>query len=363
MISGSRDGMIHVWEMWQWKVTATPEDPLVAQDDEVTAVDVSRSGRFVAIGLSNGAVRLRSTGKNKVTGTVRHRTNQKVTSVRIADDDQHLVSRSVDGTLCQWALTPRKSVHGPLRTEKCGESAVATCNDCKYTVSVVAENLLHVSDPLSGESSANPVAAIRVEESEAIRCVALSNDTRLVASGSSNGGVKVFRRADGRSTTRRPSPRQWLAPIKSLTFSHDEQYVLWVDGDSRVWKWHVSDAEERPSLLEGPESALALWKAKKKQLETDGTENSTRCNKTCVFLHGQGIYSYEPSGNSNDDEAYVKVGQFEKQVELWESDGERAIATTFKNGKLALVGIAMGPSQERKRKFLRRLIDRLQRRN
>ena len=99
VISGSRDKTVRVWNVWQWEVTTTPEDPSLKQEEKVTAIDVSKSGDLIAVGLSNGEIMLRSAKTNKLKGKSLRGHNDRVTSVAIVDDDNSLVSKSVDGSL------------------------------------------------------------------------------------------------------------------------------------------------------------------------------------------------------------------------------------------------------------------------
>ena len=223
---------------------------------------------------------------------------------------------------------------------------------------MVTKDTVHIQEALGAGLSTNPIATIPVVQSEAINCLALREDKKLVACGSDDGTVRIWH-TDEADAIRRLLQCRWRAPIEFLTLSCDNQNIVWIDRDSTVCQLSLSNAEEEPSPLEEPKGQFALWKARRKQIGTDGTETDENHSKACVILHEQDLYSYEPSGNENKDKEFVKVGHFGAQVKLWETDGELAIAMVFEGGALALVGIANGFSKK-KRKLLHRIIDKLQ---
>jgi WD40 repeat protein len=189
LVSGSYDKLVKVWEAGTGKEIRTLKD----HADAVYAVAWSSKGNWIATGSADRSIKVwdAATGKRLYTITGH---GDIIYALAFNQAGTQLVSAGADKTIRTWNLTNEKgdaarttSAHGDVVT------AIAFSQTGKYLASASQDKSAKVWDSNSGGS----VRSIDGQP-EALFSVAISPDDTVVAIGSYDGTVRLFKIADGK---------------------------------------------------------------------------------------------------------------------------------------------------------------------
>jgi len=299
MISGSSQGLIHVWDLATQKPTArvTCEVRAVTSlavassgglfaattDDGVVRVVRTDGGQVFArravgssiandcaflpdgrvlLGCEDGILRLFNIGDSSLTSIHGH--TGAVTAVAVSGTGTTMVSGSSDHTLKLWScysflpttvLTGHQSSVRDVAFDPSGET-IATASD---------DGMVWLWNATSGEVH----HVLRGHEAY-VSALAYSSDGELLATGSGDHSIRVWDAESGDFLTFFDGHSKW---ISDLAFSPDNKYLASASGDKTVRIWDV-EAEECIATLEGHDSWVhcLAWNAAGTRLISGGAE-------------------------------------------------------------------------------------------
>ena len=108
---------------------------LISCNGGVASVSLSRDGRYIAVGLYNGDIKIWNFSTRTIIGEPLIGHKEQVLSVAFSSDGKYIVSGSFDRTVRIWDVQSRKSVGEPLTGHEQSVTSVAFSPDGKYIVS------------------------------------------------------------------------------------------------------------------------------------------------------------------------------------------------------------------------------------
>ena len=278
--TGGLGGEIKIWQLarsrtkanWKWH-----------SDRSVSAVAFSPDGKFIASGSHDHTVKIWDA---KSANTTRHtKTSFLVGGVAWCSDSSHVASVSEDGLLQVWdsrdgetlfkhwlghgsnmSVRLAGATHAPRMAVSCLEdvyifdsstgrsvlklpsfgpptscTALAISRNGQFVV-CAHSNVVRVWDTI-----ANKFVCEFTRHEQTVRCVAISGDAKLVASGSENGTLKFW---DLTSATEIFSTQSHSGSVNCMTFNVDNSRLATGGYDQLVKIWDVSTGLETLTLRE-----------------------------------------------------------------------------------------------------------------
>ena len=212
-------------------------------------------------------------------------------------------------------------------------NAIMISHDCQWFVSASQDKTLRLWELPSGKTIGEPFAG----HSRAVDCVAISSDSRLVVSGSMDRTISVWD-IEGKAVVK---PLQHDSFVVSVYVSPDNQQIISMDWQDRIYLWSVSTGELIESTTGALDKAHLIWKARNEwNVEKEGgAENDYE--KPRVTVVGQEVYICRSIRNGK---VFEKVGQFDARVEDWGVDANGILWVCFLVGKLARLAMVTGRS-------------------
>jgi len=228
ILSGWSDGRVLAHDIYSgdalWSIDS-------AHYDAVTALCISHNNRFLLTGGTQGEVRLWELRSRELISHLKEHTG-RVNALAIYDDDSVALSASRDRCILKWDLRQERRTF-------CNMQRMGGIND--LCISKDEKNIITVGQERSvtywqvGEEEAVHKALLNGDEDEG-RCVGRSNDGSLIATGGTEGTIRLWSFDAGSQCA---ASIGHSGCINSLAFSGDDKQVVTGGDDGCIFIWNV----------------------------------------------------------------------------------------------------------------------------
>ncbi|KIM77597.1 hypothetical protein PILCRDRAFT_614766 [Piloderma croceum F 1598] len=233
--SGSSDNTVRIWDA----VTGTEVlfSPLGGHDGEVSSLPTSRDGTRIISGSDSDSA------PSTEVETPLHGNENEIVSVDSSPDGTPNSSGSEDSAADSLSGSGERS-------DQCLVLSVAFSRDGTRIASGTSEGSVRIWDAVTGiEVVSSPIRL------EGIVCsVAFSPDSSAIVSGSSDNTVRIWNVESG--TALRPTLRGHQDTVNSVAFSPDGSRIVSGSDDNTVRVWNVVSGSEAFSPLLGHEDEV-----------------------------------------------------------------------------------------------------------
>jgi WD40 repeat protein len=252
LATASNDGTARLWGVTGYRPLAT-----LAHQEPVVRVTFSPGGQTLITGGEKGTIRL----WNTAAGTPRKQLaghTDAVTGLVILPDGSGLVSGSADQSIRFWKAAPPAlpalamlPAHGPEAL------SVAFSPDGKWLITGGADKTVAIRDPASGS-----IRRVLRGHTNRVTKTAVSPDSKLIASVSGDGTVRVWSIQRGEQDAMYNAWHEKFAAGRSVAFSSDGRFLASGADDGAIKLWSVTEQKEVRVLEEQslPITCLAFSK-------------------------------------------------------------------------------------------------------
>ncbi len=248
VIAGGADGRLVVWD--NGSGAARPIDAPHA--DAIAAVAVSKDRDFFATGAWNGEIRI----WESATGKQRHKLDSVISPVMGLGyrSPTRLLAVHANGS---WSIIEPGQGQMLLRSAGASDRQV-TAGDVVSDGRTIAVALADGDTPFAIEgwqpaNGGNTSKTVTLKgHSDWVYAVAVSPDTKVAASASADGTVRLWNWADG-SETRKLAGHD--RHVRAITFSADNRLVAGGGDGGRIVVWRVGSGEVAQTI-DGPDSPV-----------------------------------------------------------------------------------------------------------
>ncbi len=324
---------------YYWRLSHQKQRTL-PQPDLVQGLAYSSDGKWLAIALENGTIRLLDGTHQQEIHSLRGH-HDRVYSVAFAPDSKILASASWDRTIRLWDVTTGLELK-VLTLHENKIFSLAYAPNGKLIASGDSQGVVHLWEAATGKwlKSLKPMGNI-------VYAVAFSSDSAQLATANYDNNVKIYDVATGRLTKTLPHETQVL----TTAFSPDNKYlatgcldnskaILWDVAAGRPLKtftghhgtiWSLAFSPNGKTLATSSDDSLAkLWDV------ASGQELAT--------LRGHGLLvpalAFSPDGKT------LVTGSWDQQVKLWPTTPQQ-YEETLKGGNAWIRALAFAPDGKR----------------
>ena len=280
----------------------------------VTSVAFSSDSRLLAVGTTQGEIRLWQVAQGQPLLTCQGHTNW-VQAIAFSPDGRLLASGSTDQTIRLWEVSTGKclaswSDHtGPVND-------VTFSLDGRFLASGSADQTIRLWNVDSGQC-----LQTWSEHTHQVRSVAFSPDGQRLASGSADQTVRLWSIKAGQCLKILSGHTDW---VRSVAFSPDGNSLVSGSADQTIRLWNVDSGECRQVLSEHTDRVRSVALSPDGLLLASGSEDltvrlwETRTGKLFKTLSGHTDWvlsvAFSPDGR------ILASGSYNQMVRLWEAN-------------------------------------------
>jgi WD40 repeat protein/transcriptional regulator with XRE-family HTH domain len=230
-------------------------------------VQFSRHGRLMAIGGGNGLVRVWDSNTGHAIGEPLTGHVTGVSALAFSWDAQRLATGGTDGTVRLWNPATGRPVGESLASNTSGVTAMSFSQ--KGLLAIGYEEDVVRWDPNTSRCIGGPLTG----HTGRVLAVAFSPDGQLLATGSSNGTVRLWNPATGLPTTEPMIGHS--GPVLAMAFSPDGQRLA-AAGGVTVWLWNpVTGLSTTGPMIDNTGPVYAVAFSPNGELLATGGSNKT----------------------------------------------------------------------------------------
>lgn len=334
----------------RWDVATGSEirDAVLKHPNWVSAMDLASDESHSVTACEDGKVRVWNLASGDVVAQASF-DKGSATGVQFSPDASTILVTSADNRgVWNWAWqnaqqAPLDDTQPLVAAKELGSLWTASYTPDGRRVLTVGGNDARMFDATTGKPG------LRFSPHGAVAAIAITQDGRVVATGSWDGTAKLWDAATGKVL--RQLVGGHTGYINSIDFSPDGQWVATASDDGTARLWRVSDGEPTPTVLEGHTGAL-----RSVRFSPDGgrllTTSSDRTAKLWDAASGEALQTLTGHrwgvlcGEFSADGARVATGSQDNTARVWNpSTGE--VVTTMSGHTSAVTSVAFSPDAAR----------------
>lgn len=229
LISGYSGGLIRIWPL------ESKDSPklLTGVTENIRSVAASTNGRRIVSGSNDGAVRVwDSSGLQDP--IVFSKPGHPIISVAISRNGEFAAAGSINNLAWIWNIDSRRELHEWKHSD--WVSSVAISSDNEFVVSAGGDRLIHRRSIETGKPIGEPL----VGHSKEVTAVAISLDSKTLASSSKDGTVRRWDLTQERHSQKLEG---CSGMVNSVEFSPDGRYILSDAGGFSMKIWDAKTGE------------------------------------------------------------------------------------------------------------------------
>jgi len=199
-----------------------------AHRDGVTAIAVTRNGRFIITGGEGGEVRVWELRTRELVAHLKEHT-QRVTGIVIFEDDQHILSCSKDRSFLCWDLKQQRRVSS--HHHRIAMTAIGLFPDQHRALTTGLDRAITFWDM----SVPDAVRTIPDAHGDHVTCAHLAHEQPIFATGGADQKLRLWN-LDGSLLCEGPGHS---SAVNALRFSPDDRQLVSVGEDGTVLVWNV----------------------------------------------------------------------------------------------------------------------------
>ncbi|CAE7143079.1 unnamed protein product [Rhizoctonia solani] len=204
---------------------------------DIRSIALSPDGQRIALGSSDGTVRIRSVSGGESSGQSLKRHSDSVVSLAFSPDGNLVASGSEDHNIFIWNSRSGGVVSGPLEGHFAAVSSVTFSPWGLRLASGSWDKTIRVWDPHNGTLIAGPF----VGHTGLIHSISFSPNGAYLVSGTSNGFIGIWDSRNGFGITESGSGmfRGHVGPVCSVAFSPDMNHIISASSDQTIKTWDI----------------------------------------------------------------------------------------------------------------------------
>ncbi|QRV95206.1 WD repeat-containing protein [Ceratobasidium sp. AG-Ba] len=311
---GLSNGTLKVWDAFTGQQVG---QPLKGHTDSVTSVAYSPDGAYIVSGSNDNTVRIWSAQTSKQAGKPLEGHTSRVRSVAYSPDGAYIVSGSDDETVRIWSAQTGEQAGKPLEGHTGLVTSVAYSPDGAYIVSGSDDFTVRIWSAQTGEQAGKPLGG----HYNLVTSVAYSPDGAYIVSGSDDFTVRIW---SAQTSKQAGKPLKGHTDgVTSVAYSPDGAYIVSGSYDNivRIWSAHTGEQAGKP--LEGhTDSVTSVAYSPDGAYIVSGSDDST----VRIWSAQTGEQAGKPLEGHTDwvtsvayspDGAYIVSGSEDTTVRIW----------------------------------------------
>lgn len=258
LVSAVGNNTVRLWDLWAGREIAR----LSGHHARISAVALAADGTHVVTVSEDRSIKVWDL---KNLGTVRDLGQHEapVTDVAITADGARLITAAADGHVRVWSMADGR-VERDFQAHSDGPTRIRLLSHGATLVSAGTDGRIRLWDIASGEK------LLELDAGSMVTALAVKSDDSLIAAGTSEGGVKLWRPSGEALTSKRGAPR-----ITSIAFSPRSAVLLVGDAGGAVRSWAYEADESWRKLGSHDKAVTYIAASRTGEMALSASEDGT----------------------------------------------------------------------------------------